>query len=508
MTSITTREAAALPHTANTMSSGRSAVRAESQVAIALIGAALLLGLGLRVAAARGDLWLDELWSLDLVSHVTSPFQVFWRISHDNNHFLNSFWMALIGQNQSPLAYRLPSIAASSVAVLVAARIGWRVNPAAAVAAAAMASCSYAFVDYGSEARGYAGLILAVLVSIDLSQTISNDLCRNADGLFVTTRRSQWLLGLAIALGTCAHLTMVACAAILGVTTVLRLKASGRSIGSAIDLSVQVFRPSLILLVPVIACIAFGAWSQGGLTVGGSVPFTVEKFFLGYGGLLSTFLGTSALVPPGVAVLMAVALVAVALRRGWLDKRWFVLAIVALVLWPGLILAGHVKNTEYARYFLAAGLVLPVFLAEIAGRLWANRGLHRWGAAALVLVVCAGQIPDLRRLLVNHRGEPMAVVASMAAEGPALYRARNPMITTPVIDVYAERTGAHLTIADPADYCRHPAEWIVYDSDDWEEVPAASELGPVGCRARFAKVQAFPAALWSGRNWTLFRRVR
>ena len=85
--------------------------------AVAVIG---LAGLVLRVLGARGDLWLDEIWSLALLEPLTSIDQIFWRINHDNNHFLNSIYLYLVGPDASPLLQRGLSIALGVGAIVAA----------------------------------------------------------------------------------------------------------------------------------------------------------------------------------------------------------------------------------------------------------------------------------------------------------------------------------------------------------------------------------------------------
>ena len=62
-----------------------------------LLGAIVLLGLGLRLASAQGGLWLDEAWSAVLADEVGTPLGIFLSINHDNNHHLNSLWLQLVG---------------------------------------------------------------------------------------------------------------------------------------------------------------------------------------------------------------------------------------------------------------------------------------------------------------------------------------------------------------------------------------------------------------------------
>lgn len=489
----------------------RSVERRAAWVAVAICTA---VGLVLRLAAARGDLWLDELWSLDLVSRVTSPDQVFWDIPHDNNHPLNSLWMVLVGQGAPPLVYRLPAVIFGTATVAVAARIGARVNTAAGVAAAALTCCSYPLVDYGSEARGYAGLILAILVAIDLATCATSHLVtavgridpEHSRAHVAAARRFAWPIAIVVLFGTCSHLIMTVEAAILAVVTAARLKGAGLPLRAALDETVALFRPSLLLLLPLLAALGTGVVLHHGITVGGVEPFSPALFDAGFGGLVQVILGLPYALPHWLGPLVASAILVAAFRSGVLDVRWRTLAWVALVVWPAVVLTLRVPNTGYARYFLAAGIVLPVFLAEIAGRLWAKAGVGRVAAAVGVTAICVGQIPYLHDLLVEHRGAPSSAVALMAGAGPARFVARSPWSTNSVVDVYAARLGADLKPVAARDGCQAGATWLVIEADYGEAVPDRSDLDGPGCAATFEKAGTFPAALWSGRSWTVYRR--
>src|SRR5262249_1679320 len=60
---------------------------ASGRVVVGLVA----LGLGalvVRLGCARGDIWLDEIWSLDVVSRLNSAAAIL-TLRHDNNHPLN-----------------------------------------------------------------------------------------------------------------------------------------------------------------------------------------------------------------------------------------------------------------------------------------------------------------------------------------------------------------------------------------------------------------------------------
>src|SRR5439155_22082550 len=85
------------------------------------------VGAGVRVFAARNDLWFDEVWTLQLLRERVHSFgDVFTNVKHSNNRHLCSLWMWLVGQNAYELLYSVPSVLASIGTVVVAGLIGLR----------------------------------------------------------------------------------------------------------------------------------------------------------------------------------------------------------------------------------------------------------------------------------------------------------------------------------------------------------------------------------------------
>src|SRR5689334_2509562 len=123
-----------------------------------------LVGLALRIAAARGGLWTDEAWSVVYAAEARDPLGVFLRINHDNNHHLNTLWLQAMGMHASSLLDRAPAILAGTLTIPAAALLFARRSAVAAVTAAALFAISPMMVVYGSEARGYALMMLATLV--------------------------------------------------------------------------------------------------------------------------------------------------------------------------------------------------------------------------------------------------------------------------------------------------------------------------------------------------------
>ena len=133
--------------------------RTDARVALPVLGGILAAAAAIRVRGGWNDLWLDEIWSLELAREVHAPLDVFVRFHHEINHYLNTLWLWLAGGEAGWLVYRVPSLVAGVGTVAIAARIAWRRGPAAVYFTTIAVSCSYLLVLYSSEVRGYASLV-------------------------------------------------------------------------------------------------------------------------------------------------------------------------------------------------------------------------------------------------------------------------------------------------------------------------------------------------------------
>ena len=117
---------------------------------------ALAAGGAMRVWAARGDLWLDEVWSLSLAEQTQHASEVFTRHHLDNNHYLITLWMVVLGSQAPWFVYRIPSLIAGIGTILLAGRFARRWGLVESQTAIVLTSASYVLIVYASEARGYA----------------------------------------------------------------------------------------------------------------------------------------------------------------------------------------------------------------------------------------------------------------------------------------------------------------------------------------------------------------
>ena len=116
--------------------------------------AILLVSAAPRYFGAQGDLWLDEIWTLDIASNTDHAYLIFWGPYLDNNHLLNTFYIYLVDTQSPPNVLRGLAIAAGIASVAVAGLIGLRRSRREALINMLLFGLSYAMVHYASEARG------------------------------------------------------------------------------------------------------------------------------------------------------------------------------------------------------------------------------------------------------------------------------------------------------------------------------------------------------------------
>lgn len=467
--------------------------------ALATILAATLLGFALRAVAAGGDLGLDEVWSLRLVARVPSFGGVFWGLSHDNNHVLNSAWLYLLGQDAPVWAYRLPAVVMGTLTVPALARLCGRSNPAAGPLAAVFGAVALPMVDFGSEARGYAGLVLATVLAVDaagraVEATLAGDRA--------ACRREAWRLGAAVGLGLLSHLTMAYAAAVLGVATLIRLKIH-RDRLRALRAAFRIGLPAVLLALPAIGFVLAGIAVRGAFTIGDIDPFTLGKLVTGFGGMALLAVGLPETLPAGLGGAGALALLVVAARNRLASPWALAVGAAALMALPLAVAALRLPNVVYPRYFSVCALALLVLMAETLGTLWSRGDEHRRAVLLAALATVAGSLVLDAMAIRDGRSGATGTLALMRAEGAPTYATDHPFLTAMLLEDAARRDGGRP--AEEADACRAPDWFIAVGVVDRRDEGSAT-FGPPACRATYGLRRTYDASPLSGTPWTLYRR--
>lgn len=446
------------------------------------VGAACVAAFALRLAAADGALWTDEAWSVVYAAEARDAAGVFLRINHDNNHHLYSLWLQAIGPGPPPLLARFPAVVAGTLTVPVAAMFAARRSRAAGLAAALLFSVSPALVTFGSEARGYAPMLLAAMLFLLVGSG--------------EPRGARWLLALIATMGMLSHLTMAATVALVTLWIYLDRRAALGPL-AAVRKTARLAGPSLAATAAVVVLVfAAAAASSTGLRLGGYLAFSWRDYGASLGDLATWTVGIG--LDPAWMGPAAVALVAafLALRPPqWLGSRarLYAILILAVPLAAALLQPG---NAGFARYYLTSALGLLLLLAEWLGRAIGRRGRQRALALAALAAVTSAALWRDAQLAGQGRGRPDLAAALIGTRPVALQPAR----LEAALRLAADRRGQALTIAHGC----APAPVVLAGHGRFDR-PAASIRR---CGTTYRAVAAGRAAPLSGDTWTLYAAHR
>lgn len=457
----------------------------------AAVGAIALIGLALRIVAARGGLWTDEAWSVIYAAQARDPIGVFLRINHDNNHHLYSLWLQAIGPAASPMLARAPAILAGSLCVVVAALLAGRRSMTAGVVAALLFAMTPILVAFGSEARGYSLMLLAALAMLLLVADM-------IEGRPV--RGVRWWLALLAVLGMFSHLTMAAPIAIATLWVYLEWRAE-RGPRDALPATLRLMGPALAATVGAVAFVfTAAALSATGMRLGGYEPFSSPHYAAALDDLALWSAGFGAPWPWLVPLLLGGAALLIIIRRPhWLGSRALLYALLILVV-PLGIFAVHAGNSSFARYYLTSAIGLLLLMSEWIARGFAGRPAVRVAAGALVATMLVVGLYRDSVLIEADRGRPAAALTDMAALSPAGARIAftEPRLKA-VVAVAAERTGYPARFAGGC----ASADFLLVSQSRWASAPVPATVER--CGESMQAIDSSSTIPLTGDSWILYR---
>lgn len=463
-----------------------------------------LAGLVLRLLAARGDLWLDEIWSLQNLEKLHSAGEIFWGISQDNNHLLNSLWLWIAGPGAPPLVIRLEAVLCGTLTIPVAARLCRHAGHPAGFAGAALVAGSPLFVHYGSEARGYAGLILMVFCAAEaLEWFLESFAATEVNAALPTVQRNRLAFGMAVAIGALFHLTILMAAGALVVATLLRLALRRSSVAEIARAAVDLTVPALLGSAPAVGFIIAGALYTHKIQFGTQIPFSLAHLSQGLATLFEATLGLPYGFPIWAALAITAALICGALAVTPSDRR--ILPLTVLLLPPLLAGLAHLPNVHIARFHFVSALGLVLLMAGLFAWLWRTRR-PLW-AALLAGAMGIGSVLNLAPLLLHGRGETQMLVRRMETREPPTYGSNMEAELNRILRFYDARLGGLSVSARSADWCKAPPNWYILSDDPAGEAPQRS-FGPPECQAPYARDIIIQPAPLSGLRLALYRRAQ
>lgn len=476
-----------------------------------IVGAIFLGGLALRLVCSGGPLWPDEIWSLRNIEPLQHFWQVFWGISHDNNHVANSLWLYVAsGWSENAPWLRAPSIVAGALAIPAMARLGARQSAEASIACALLSALSFFFINYSVEARGYAMAMLALVVGFDaLERAIDHP-----------SGSARCALAAAGGFGLFCHLALAPALMLFGVIAFGETWRRGRDARAALGASLTIFWPLALAALPALGCFAAGYLVMGGFTIGGVRPFTYSGALIGIASLIATTLG----LPAQPLVLAAAALFAPlaigAAIYALVSPRRRVAYAAMLFAIPAAVFIVQPPNVHHPRYYFACAVFLILLAGDSFGALWSKGGWAR-GAASLALAACllGGAVQTWGYLDGKARAWPDALEA-IAQSGQtslggaygwgsghvAYFDADN----QPHMELYFFNRGRRpkLELTEPSRYCDAPPAWFILATKATGDNPGARiEVPASGCAIGYALSGVYGASGLSQAPWALYRRV-
>jgi hypothetical protein len=457
------------------------------------VAACVTVGAVVRAIPCRGDFWLDEIWTWGDALRLHSPLEVFTRIHHSNNHYLNTLLFYWLGDQRDWAVYRLPSLAAGIATIALGAWLGARRGRLEAVLTAGLLAASFPLVHFSSEARGYSlavcfalGALLALLRFFERGRAID-----------------AVLFSACAVLGLLAQLTSVffwAGALALSALHVWRQPAP----------RTRALRAALLLhAAPALALLVLWWVDLRHLRVGGGPPAVAAQVVARSVGYSLGLPVRDALAPLYAA--LALSILALGLRRLWRDRDdlWLLL-LVAIALAPAAILVALRPAVIDLRYFLIGTALALVLLAWILAAGLRARGWRRAAAGLAIAVFLVGNGHSVARFLALGRGGYGAALRFMADHSDG-----ERIVVGSDHDFRNERTlrfyARFLPAGKRLEYRPRDAwppggpEWYLLHRQARPRAPSSELLLPGAGRYRLAA--EFDHAAISGFYWAIYRRM-
>lgn len=465
----------------------RALASRSGQVSLALVGLAGLL----RIAGARNDLWLDEIWSLEIVRLAGSLAGIF-TIHHDNNHLLNTIWLLAVGRDADEFWVRLPAVIAGTASVALAGVFVGRRSRAGGVIALVLTGASYLLVLYGSEARGYGLAVCFTLLSL---VALDRQLERPA---------APWalLFQAAVLLALVSHLTAVPAYAAIAGWGLLRCWRESRSFDRLLEHLVTCHAG------PVVAVCGLYLFFAQDMVLGGGPdrePGAILRDTLALA--VGVHAGPSAnLAGAAVAVLAVAGALGVVWRRGC--DRW-VLYALGLGATPALSILLQRSAFLAPRYFLLPIVFFLLLASQALGELW-RRPRARPAVALALAAFCAANAWPTSQLLAHGRGGYRSALRFMAESGgasPIDVAGDHDLRIGLVVEYYASRLpGSPRIVYRRADSLPpQGAHWLVTHRTPLDRQGPPPDVLNDRLGNRYRLERTWPSGPVAGMRWLLYR---
>ena len=446
----------------------------------------------LMAAAARGDLWLDEVFSISFAEAANSAWEIVSQYRFDNNHVLNTLYLYWVGRQESLVVYRLLAIAAGVGSLMLIGIIAQSWGRTERFFSMLLAGTSYPLILYFTEARGYAPAIFFSLLALFI--------LRDHRRVMKLPRLAAFWLSLGLAV--LSHFTAVTVLIATAAYAVAQVRRQ------QLDLKTGCLKIVALFLVPLAFTTGFYLFFIRNMHIDGG-PIYSKWTVIGRAAALA--LGLSEWQWFAAAALLIVVFVTAAgtiLLYRERSPLWAFFPVVLLIA-PFLLIVIARPTYLYFRYFLICVPFLYLLSGYLLGRWYrssfpASRSL----VAAVAVVLVFSQALRLAPLLQLGRGSYQAAVQYMAenTDSDVLrvgsdHDFRNQIL----LRFYARFLPSRIQLAyiEQPDWKTDQPEWIITHSQDPVFFPP-DQLVVRGI-GRYHLQKEFRFSAVSGWHWFLFR---
>lgn len=461
----------------------------------------LAVAAALRIRGALNDLWFDEIWSLHLADGISSPVEVFTKIHHDNNHYLNTLCLYFFGQRDNWPGYRIPSLVTGVGTVVLAGLIGRRRNAASAFLAMLLTGFSYVLVLYSSEARGYGPAVFFAFVSYYLM-----------DGYL---EKQKWqtalMFSFSVILGFMSQLTFLCFFSAAFIWSGYRLIKSRLGFKRAVMALLSCYAMPCVFLA-VIYFVDIRRMAAGGGTYLPVGEKSVSHLLTGYGTALAWALGT----PSGGFITLLFGIIssvffAVGIKALWSEKSDSIVFFIGVILaFPILLVAIRpVFYGLYVRFFIISIAFFLILLSFVLESLW-HRG--RLGKACCLLLLTVYLVMNgLHTMSLfkdgrGHYGEAVHFLIEHSKGPQIIIGGDHDFRIPPLLEFYCRGVGGgkQLIYDKQALWPPEGPEWIICHNDSFKGSmsPGTQITDPAG--NQYELVKTFPTAPLSGFYWFIY----
>jgi len=441
------------------------------------------------------DLWMDEIWSVELVRELHSVLSVFTQTHHDNNHYLNSLFIYFLGQHGDWPGYRILSELTGIGTMALAWFIGARRDKWSAFFSMFLVSFSYVSILYSSEARGYAPLVFFCFLCFLILQSFFD--------------KPRWqlaaLFSVSAVLGFTSHLTFLIFLSASLIWLWVRLLRSKLSLATIAGWTLAFYAiPFLYLGTLYLIDLRY-------LQIGGGTPISVLD---GYGATLAWVLGgpNASWLQRITGVITAIGLLAgLAILMKERSDEWvfFLGAIIVIPLSMPLFEHG---TLHYVRYFIIAFAFMLLLLGSVLGRLWQSRSAGRIACSLFLLLFAAINAQDIRSLFKYGRGhlaDAVQFMAENAKEQPVGFAGQQDFRIEFMLGFYWRAMMGD----KPANYYDHDhwpnegPEWVVFHKESFTQPVPPGKRFTDKFGNWYELTRTYPTAPLSGVHLFIYRKI-